>query len=100
MTIGFDKPLYILPFDHRNTFQKKLFGWMGTPTPEQKAKIAAAKRVIYDGLQAAVAAGVPRERAGVLVDEQFGDAILRDAAKDGYATACPAERSGLDEFQF
>ena len=100
MTIGFDKPLYVLPFDHRNTFQKKLFGWTGTPTPEQKAKIAAAKRVIYDGLQAAVAAGVPRERAGVLVDEQFGDAILRDAAKDGYATACPAERSGLDEFHF
>ncbi len=27
MTIGLDKPLYILPFDHRGPFQTKLFGW-------------------------------------------------------------------------
>ena len=27
MTIGYDKPLYILPFDHRGTFQKNMFGW-------------------------------------------------------------------------
>ena len=24
--LGYTKPLYILPFDHRNTFAKKLFG--------------------------------------------------------------------------
>jgi 5-dehydro-2-deoxygluconokinase len=34
------------------------------------------------------------------VDEQFGEAILRDAAKNGYATCCPAEKSGQDEFDF
>jgi len=27
-TPGFDKPLCILPFDHRGSFQKKMFGWM------------------------------------------------------------------------
>ena len=100
MTIGFDKPLYVLPFDHRATFQTKMFGWKGTPTAEQTAQIAAAKQVIYDAFQAAVAAGVPKEKAGILVDEQFGSAILRDAAKNGYSTACPAEKSGLDEFDF
>lgn len=26
---GFNKPLYILPFDHRGSFQKKMFGWDG-----------------------------------------------------------------------
>jgi len=31
-TLGFDKPLYILPFDHRGSFQTKLFGWPGTLT--------------------------------------------------------------------
>jgi myo-inositol catabolism protein IolC len=98
--IGFDRPLYVLPFDHRGTFFSKMFGWTGTPTPEQTAQIAAMKQVIYDGLQSAVAAGVPKERTGILVDEQFGSAILRDAAKNGYLTACPAERSGLAEFQF
>jgi len=35
-----------------------------------------------------------------LVDEQFGAAILRDAAAKGYTTACPAEKSGQDEFDF
>jgi 5-dehydro-2-deoxygluconokinase len=34
------------------------------------------------------------------VDEQFGDAILRDAAANGYSFACPAEKSGQDEFDF
>ncbi len=100
MTLGFDKPLYVLPFDHRATFYTKMFGWKGTPTPEQTAQVAAAKQVIYDAFQAAVAAGVPKERAGILVDEQFGSAILRDAAKNGYLTACPAEKSGRDEFDF
>jgi 5-dehydro-2-deoxygluconokinase len=32
------------------------------------------------------------------VDEQYGAAILRDAAEHGYATACPAQTSGQDEF--
>jgi myo-inositol catabolism protein IolC len=100
MTRGFDKPLYILPFDHRGSFQTKMFGWKGTLTPEQTAEIAAAKQVIYDGFKAALAAGVAKEKAGILVDEQFGAAILRDAAKNGYSTACPAEKSGQDEFDF
>jgi myo-inositol catabolism protein IolC len=43
---------------------------------------------------------VPKEKAGILVDEQFGAAILRDAAANGFATACPAEKSGQNEFDF
>jgi 5-dehydro-2-deoxygluconokinase len=100
MTVGFDKPLYILPFDHRGSFQTKMFGWKGTLTAEQTAEIAAAKQVIYDGFKAAIAGGVPKEKAGILVDEQFGAAILRDAAQNRYITACPAEKSGQDEFDF
>ena len=34
------------------------------------------------------------------MDEQFGAAILRDAAAKGIITACPAEKSGQDEFDF
>jgi len=97
MTIGFDQPLYILPFDHRGSFQTKMFGWKGTLTATQTAEIAATKQVIYDGFQAA---GVRKDKAGILVDEQFGAAILRDAAKRGYSTSCPAEKSGQDEFDF
>ncbi len=100
MNIGFDQPLYIQPFDHRGSFQTKMFGWKGKLTTEQTAEIAAAKQVIYDGFKAAVTAGVPKEKAGILVDEQFGAAILQHAAAQGYITACPAEKSGQDEFDF
>ena len=99
-SLGFDKPLYILPFDHRGSFQTKLFGWPGTLTAEQTAEIAASKQVVYDGFQAALGIGVPEGKAGILVDEQFGSAILQSARAHGYATACPAERSGQDEFDF
>ncbi len=100
MSVGYDHPLYILPFDHRGTFQTKMFGWKGDLTAEQTAEIAAAKQVIYDAFKAAVAGGVPKGKAGILVDEQFGAAILTDAARHGYSTSCPAEKSGQDEFDF
>ena len=99
-TIGYDKPLYILPFDHRGSFQTKMFGWHGDLTAAQTAEIAAAKQVIYDGFKARVEAGVPSEKAGILVDEQFGARILRDAARAGLTIACPAEKSGQEEFDF
>src|SRR6476659_3668610 len=98
--IGYDQPLYILPFDHRGSFETKMSGWHGDLTAGQIAEIAAAKQVIYDGFKAAIAAGVPKEKAGILVAEQFGAAILRDAAANGFTTAAPAEKSGQDEFDF
>jgi 5-dehydro-2-deoxygluconokinase len=97
---GFDGLLYVLPFDHRASFETKMFGLEAPPTPEETAKIADAKRVIYDGFLSAIARGLPSRDACVLVDEQFGAAILRDASARGYATAIPAEKSGQDEFEF
>ncbi|WP_263355294.1 DUF2090 domain-containing protein [Acidicapsa acidisoli] len=97
---GFTKPLYILPFDHRGSFETGMFGWKGDLTPEQTAEIAAAKRVIFDGFQKAVGDGVDKDKAGILVDEQFGAAILRDAAALGFHFAMAAEKSGQPEFDF
>lgn len=97
---GYDRPLYILPFDHRGSFETKMFGWHEPLTQEQTAQIAAAKQVIYDGFKQAIASGVPKEKAGILVDEQFGAAILRDAAATGHHFACSAEKSGQEEFDF
>jgi 5-dehydro-2-deoxygluconokinase len=99
-SIGFNEPLYIQPFDHRGSFETGMFGWTGALSPDQTAAIAATKQVIYDGFKAALRAGVPRQKAGILVDEQFGSAILRDAKACGYTTACPAEKSGQEEFDF
>jgi myo-inositol catabolism protein IolC len=100
MIRGYDAPLYILPFDHRGSFQTKMFGWKGVLDAAQTAEIAATKQVIYDGFQSALAAGVPKTKAGILVDEQFGAAILRDAAAKGFTFAAPAEKSGQEDFDF
>jgi myo-inositol catabolism protein IolC len=99
-TLGFDRPLYILPFDHRHSFQTKLFGWNGVLNPEQTAQIATAKQVIYEAFKLAIASGVPESTAAILVDEQFGRDILIDARARGYTTACAAEKSGQAEFDF
>jgi myo-inositol catabolism protein IolC len=100
MTRGYTQPLYVLPFDHRGSFQTKLFGWEGALTTAQTAEIAASKQVIYDGFQSALAAGVPKAKAAILVDEQFGAAILKDAKAKGFTFACPVEKSGQEEFDF
>lgn len=100
MPRGYDRPLYFLPFDHRSSFQSKLFGWKPPLSEAQTAAIADAKCVIYDGFKAALADGLPKDKAGLLVDEQFGGAILRDAKAEGVIIACPVERSGQDEFDF
>jgi 5-dehydro-2-deoxygluconokinase len=99
-TIGYDRPLYILPFDHRGSFQTKLFGWTGALTADQTRQVASAKQVVYDGFKAALWDDVPHDKSGILVDEQFGAAILEDAWKHSYTTACPAEKSGQAEFDF
>ncbi len=99
--LGFTQDLYIMPFDHRGSFQEKLFGIKGrNPTEEETREIASYKKMIYDGFKKAIAAGVPREKGGILVDEQFGSEILKECKAEGFMTACPAEKSGQDEFDF
>ena len=96
MTHGFDQPLYVLPFDHRGSFETGMFGWKGPLTAEQTAQIAEAKQVIYDAFKAALAAGVPKQKAAILVDEQFGAAILCDAKSAWlyHCLSCGEERTG------
>ena len=100
MPRGYDHPLYILPFDHRSSLQSKMFGWKSPLSEAQTAAIAAAKEVVYDGFLDALADGVTRQKAGILVDEQFGAAILRDAKSRSIVAACPVEKSGQEEFDF
>jgi myo-inositol catabolism protein IolC len=97
---GYEKPLYILPFDHRHSYITGVFHWHDPLTPGQVADSVASKQVIYDGFTAAVAENPMRDRAGILVDEAFGAALLRDAAARGYITCVSTEKSGQDEFDF
>jgi myo-inositol catabolism protein IolC len=100
MTLGYGGTLYILAFDHRGSFQKKFFGIEGAPSPEESQRIIDAKRVIFEGMRRALDEGVDASAAGVLVDEQFGTQVARDAAAAGMVLAMPAEKSGQNEFDF
>jgi myo-inositol catabolism protein IolC len=100
MALGYDGKLYILAFDHRGSFQKKMFGIEGEPTPEETATITDAKKLIFEGMEKAVERGLDASSAGVLVDEQFGGDIPQLAPRHGLSLTMPAEKSGQDEFDF
>ena len=90
MTLGFDKPLYILPFDQRGSFQTKLFGWKGTLSPAQTAEIAAAKQVICDGFKAALAAGVKSRSGRTLLQRKFSTGFCRGRSRKRRSTTSTA----------
>jgi 5-dehydro-2-deoxygluconokinase len=100
MALGYDGKLYILAFDHRGSFQKKMFGIQGDPTPEETETIADAKRLIFEGMLEAVSRGAEAGATGVLVDEQFGSDIPSRAREGGLKLAMPVEKSGQNEFDF
>jgi myo-inositol catabolism protein IolC len=92
MTLGYDKELYVLAFDHRGSFEKMVGG------PAEK--IQDAKHLIWEGFQRALEDGAPADAAGILVDAQYGDAVAREAREHGVIFAMPVEKSGQNEFDF
>jgi myo-inositol catabolism protein IolC len=101
MALGYDGKLYILAFDHRGSFQKKMFGIEGDPSPEETERIADAKHLIYEGMAKAAETGsVHSDQVGVLVDEQFGGDVPQQAKAHGLKLAMPVEKSGQNEFDF
>jgi 5-dehydro-2-deoxygluconokinase len=100
MITGYTRPLYLLPFDHRASYISGLFGWKEPLNAEQMVAVAESKQVIYEGFQQAIADRVPKDRVGILIDEEFGSAILRDAVSRGYITVASVEKSGQEEFEF
>ena len=91
--------LYILPFDHRGSFMK-IIGASSPPTDEDIAKAREYKKIIYEAFKKSVAGGVPKDKAGILVDEWLGAEVLSDAKTAGFITCTPFEKSGQDEFDF
>ena len=100
MSLGYTQPLYLLPFDHRQSYVTGMFHYAAPLTAEQHSKVADSKRLIYEGFTQSIGADVPTRSAGILVDEDFGADILRDATASGYVTALSTEKSGSEEFEF
>ena len=100
MSLGYNRPLYLLPFDHRHSYVTGMFKFNPPLTADEHETVADSKRVIYDGFRQALDKEVPIASAAILVDEEFGADILRDAVKRGYVTALSTEKSGSSEFEF
>ena len=100
MNPGYDKALYLLPFDHRQSYVKSLFKLEPPLSAVQVARVSDSKQLIYEGFVSAIEMGVPHAAGGILVDEEFGADILRDARQRGFVTALSTEHSGAEEFEF
>jgi myo-inositol catabolism protein IolC len=100
MALGYDGKLFILAFDHRGSFKKK-FDVGSDATPEQMEQLKDAKHLVFEGFQrAADKAGVPKSQLGVLVDEEMGTGVAREAPSAGVKLAMPVEKSGQNVFDF
>ncbi len=100
--LGYNKSLYILPFDHRATFAQKFFNKnsIADLTSEERQLITEYKKIIYEGFKKAVENGIPKENAAILIDEEFGDEILKNAKENGFVILLTTEKSGQEEFEF
>lgn len=97
---GYDKPLYLMAFDHRGSFEQGLFGATSPVSAQVHAAIVDAKELIFQAHLKALADGAPAGACGVLVDEEFGASVARRARAEGVPLAMPVEKSGQDEFEF
>jgi len=99
--LGYPKNLFVLPFDHRSSFEKGLFGIEDrAPLADEVEQISDYKRMIYEGLLKAIGNGVLKEYTAILVDQVYGSALLADAKEKGIMTCSPVEKSGQNEFDF
>lgn len=95
-----EQPLLILPFDHRSSFVKGLLGYRYPLTKKQERAVMVLKEIVFDGFKIALKKYKHPDWFGILVDEQYGARILRDAKKLGVQRMVTMEKSGRKEFAF
>lgn len=83
--LGYTQNLFILPFDHRTLFMKEF------------KDAVSYKQIIYEAFKKSQDVVV---NGAILVDEQNGDLILKDARLNGYTTLLTTEKAGMDQFEF
>lgn len=94
------KPLFILPFDHRSGLTHELFQVPYPPKPAIAKKIVEIKKIIFDGFMSVYKTASKYGDCGILVDEEFGAALLTRAKNMGVIHAVSTETSGGSTFDF
>jgi myo-inositol catabolism protein IolC len=100
INLGYNKNFFILPFDHRSSFAK-LFEFTNPKLSSgERETIIKAKEIIYLAFKRAVEIEIPKEQAAILVDEEYGDKIIKDAINHDFNVILTTEKSGQKEFDF
>lgn len=92
--------LYILPFDHRVSFTKLIGAEAGNLSAKQIEQVKFLKNVIYSGFVLSLTMGLPNDEAAILVDEEFGQDIIKTAKENHHLVCQCVEKSGQKEFDF
>jgi len=90
--------LFVLAFDHRNSFRTEFLGLRGQETDADRERARAAKAIALDGLLAALP--LPEGEPAMLVDDEYGREVAVRARDNGVAVGIPVERSGQVELAF
>jgi myo-inositol catabolism protein IolC len=94
------QPLFILAMDHRDSFARTLFGISGTPDDAQLGRMRDAKALVFAGARKVPGSVAGPGQMGILVDEQLGADVAREARAAGFVLAMPVEASGAEQFTF
>jgi myo-inositol catabolism protein IolC len=86
--------LFLLAMDHRDSLLRDLYKIAGKPTDEQIRLVSHGKKLVFNGLMAAIAGGLDAAAVGILVDELYGAQVARSAKEAHLDLAMPIERSG------
>ncbi|MBP9828238.1 DUF2090 domain-containing protein [Patescibacteria group bacterium] len=94
-------PLFVLPFDHRSGFAKELFNTTFPLKGADKKAATELKKIIYEAFLFAKGSDIAKDANWcVLVDEELGLPILKDAHKRKIPIIVSTEASGTDAFTF
>lgn len=95
------RELFILPFDHRSTFAKKLLGFDYPVEGEQAQTVINMKEIVFEAfLQVYHDEEKLQNSMAILVDEEFGSGIIAQAKELGVKFAVSTEKSGQEIFTF
>lgn len=93
------KELFILPFDHRSSFSEDILGTAKVGSAEKK-KIEELKNIIFQAFLLSLNKQKQKDHFAILVDEQYGQAILKEARNQKIKICVPVEKSGQECLSF
>jgi len=98
-TNNMKKQLIIMPFDHRGSFKKHLIGTKKI-TKKQHKELEDLKKMIYQAFLNVYKKHKKKDNLAILVDEEFGAKILKDAKKRKIQICLTTEKSGQKQYGF